>query len=136
MDAEHVTLELRQSHRAKLPAPQISRGMQEIEVRFRSGNFDFARHAEARVEQWPIERFAVESDEHAPLGHALGESVELRMFFAVLAHEELLHLEAAGVPPGDANEKSVGARAAGEAGGFRVEEKPLLGIGGAFRRIR
>src|SRR4029077_15287687 len=58
------------------------------------------------------------------------------MFFAVLAHEELLQLEAAGVPPGDANEKSVGARAAGEAGGFCVEEKPLLGIGGAFRRIR
>ena len=50
------------------------------------------------------------------------------MFFGEVAHEELLDLEAAGVPPSDADEEGVGAGAAREAGGFRVEEEPARGI--------
>src|ERR1700674_4555867 len=47
------------------------------------------------------------------------------VLFTEIAHEELFHLQAAGIPPGKTNEKGIGASASGEPGGFRVEEEPL-----------
>ena len=56
------------------------------------------------------------------------------MFLAVIAHEELLDFETARVPPGDANEKRVGAGASGEPGRFGVEEEPLSRVGNSLAR--
>ena len=56
------------------------------------------------------------------------------MLFAVLAHEELFDFEAARVPPGDADQERICARAAGDAGRFRIEKKPLLRIADAIGR--
>ena len=50
------------------------------------------------------------------------------MLFGEIAHKELFDLQAAGVPPGDAYQKWIGARAAGKTCGLRVQEEP-------FRRI-
>ena len=56
------------------------------------------------------------------------------MLLALLAHEKLLDFEAARVPPGDADEKGIRASASREAGGFRIEEKPLRGLAHFFGR--
>ena len=50
------------------------------------------------------------------------------MFFGEVAQEHLLDLEAAGIPPGEADQKCISAGAAGQAGGFCVEEEPFVGI--------
>ena len=55
------------------------------------------------------------------------------MLFGVIAHEKLLDLEASGVPPREADQERVRARAAGQARGFGVEKKPLIGIFGQAR---
>ncbi len=52
------------------------------------------------------------------------------MLFGVVAHEELLDLQARRIPPRQTHKKCVGSGAAGEPGGLRVEKKPLVGIGG------
>ena len=51
------------------------------------------------------------------------------MLVAVVAHEELFHLEAARIPPRDTDQERVGARAASKAGGFGVKEKPIVLVG-------
>jgi hypothetical protein len=88
------------------------------------GHGDGARHGETIFEQWPIKRFSVEGNKHRPLGDALRQFLQQRMLFGKVAHKELLDLQAAGIPPRQANQKSVSAGASREAGGFRVEEKP------------
>ena len=50
------------------------------------------------------------------------------MLLAIVAHEKLLDFETARVPPCDADEKRVGARAPGEACRFSIEEKPLTRV--------
>ena len=57
-------------------------------------------------------------------------------FFAVLAHEELLNLKPATLPPANTDEKRVRAAATGKACGFGVEKKPLVGIGDLIRCFR
>ena len=103
--------------------------MQKIEMGAQLRRANRARHAIARLEQRPVEGFAVEGDEHGPLGDALGQGGEQRMFVAVVTHEQLLDFEAAGIPPGNADEKRIRARPPGYSGGLRVEEKPLARIG-------
>src|SRR4029077_19555976 len=59
------------------------------------------------------------------LRDARGKFVEQGILLREVAHEELLDLQATGIPPRYANKERVRARAAREAGRFRVEEKPL-----------
>ena len=87
-----------------------------------------AGHGEAIFQQRPIESFAVEGDEYGALRDARGKFVQQRIFLGEIAQKELLDLQAAGIPPGQADEERVSAGAAGEAGSFRVEEKPIVGI--------
>src|SRR5690348_8624935 len=102
--------------------------MEKIDVRARRGNLNCARHAVTSFEQWPVERFPIEGDEHAALRYALGQRHQQRMLLAWLAHEKLLDFEAARVPPGDADQEGIGASASREARGLGIEEKPLRGV--------
>ena len=90
---------------------------------------DGARHREAAFEQRPVERLAVEGHQHGPLGDARGKFMQQRMLFCKIAHEELLDLQSAGIPPGQTHEKRIRAGAAREPRRFRVQKKP-------FHRIR
>src|SRR5882762_1450597 len=55
--------------------------------------------------------------------------VQYGVLFAKIAHEKLLDLQSAGVPPRQADQECIGARAAREAGCFGVEKKPFGWIG-------
>ncbi len=90
---------------------------------------DRSRHGEAIFQQRPVEGFAIEGDQHRALGQMCCDFVQYGVLFAKIAHEELLDLQSAGVPPGQSDQKRIGARAAREAGGFGVEEKPFGWIG-------
>ena len=58
------------------------------------------------------------------------------MLFVEVAHEKLLDLQAAGIPPGQADQECIGSCAAGKPGGFGVEEQPLrLGRRGGLRAL-
>ena len=85
-------------------------------------------HAEARFEQRLVVGFAVIGDEHVEVRQVLGEAMEQRGFFAVIAHEELAQAEAGGIDRAHADQERVGAGAAGEAGGLGIEEGPAGGM--------
>src|SRR6266702_6861516 len=97
--------------------------MQQVEMRGQARRGDGASHGEAIFEQRPIERFAVEGDEYGAVGNAGCEFVKQGMLFGKVTHKELLDLQSTGIPPRQADEKSVRAGAPGEARRFRVEEK-------------
>ena len=125
---QDVTLELDKPDGAEAQAPQRPRRMQQIEMRGELRNVNDAGHGEAIFQERPIESFAVESDEDGTFGDAGGKLLEKRIFLVEVAKEELFDLEAAGVPPGEADEECIGAGAAGEAGSLCVEEEPFVGI--------
>jgi len=61
---EDVAFEFREPHGTETELPQRAGGMQQIKV---SGEFrrsDGARHRETIFEQRPIERFAIEGNQH------------------------------------------------------------------------
>ncbi len=61
------------------------------------------------------------------------------MFFREVAHEKLLGLQSARIPPRQTNQKRVRAGPAGKARSFRIEEKPFFRIlerGACFTRNR
>jgi len=61
---DDVAFQFHEPHRTEPELPQHARGMQQIKV---SGEFrrsDGARHGETIFEQRPIERFAIESNQH------------------------------------------------------------------------
>jgi hypothetical protein len=120
-----MLFEFRQAHGAKTQPPEISRGMEKIEVSAERGTSNCASHAVTGFKERPVERFAVESDEHGTFGQALRESQENRMFFALFAHEELFDFESASIPPGDADQEWIRSGASGKAGGFRIEKEPI-----------
>jgi len=125
---EHMTLELDEARGAESQPPQSARWMQQIEMCGEPRDAHRARHGETVFEQRPIEGFAVEGDQDGALGNACGEFFKERVFLVYIAEKELFDVQATGVPPGEADEEGVGAGAAGEAGGFGVEEKPLFRI--------
>src|SRR5260370_12784615 len=125
---QDVALEFHQAHRAQAKLPKRARGMKQIEMRRELRNFDGARHGEAALEQWPVTGLAVKGDQDGTLRDASCQFVQQRIFLAKIAKEQLLDLKAAGIPPGQPYEERVGARAAGEASGFRVEEQPTFRI--------
>src|SRR5579863_9252486 len=117
--------EILQTRGSEPQSPQSSRRVQEIEVSAQFGRADRTRHAVARFEQRPIERFSVEGDQYAAFRDPFREGHKHGMLFAVLAHKKLFDFETACVPPRDAHHERVCAGSTREAGGFRVEEKPL-----------
>src|SRR5580692_9641997 len=98
----------------------MPRRMQQIEMQLGRACGDGARHAIARLEQRPVKTFPVEGYENRPLLHTLGKLEQKRVFLIQIAHEELLDLQSARVPPGDAHHERVRARASREAGSFRI----------------
>src|SRR6478752_2767412 len=56
------------------------------------------------------------------------------MLLIVVAHEKLLDLDTAGLPPGKSNEKRICAGASGKAGRLGIEKKPFARIGGVPNR--
>src|SRR5215469_14005876 len=107
--------------------------MEQVEVRSEGRHADSSRHGETIFEQRPVKAFSIEGDEDRALGKAHGEFREQGMLFGEVAEKHLFHLQAAGVPPGKADEEGVSPGAAGEACGFGVEEQPFLRVfeGGA-----
>jgi len=97
-----------------------------MRAKVRRGNG--ARHCETIFEKGPIEGFAIEGDEYGAVGEARSEFVKERVLFGEIAHEELFDLQASAIPPGNTDEEWIGASAAGQARGFRVEKEPLAGI--------
>ena len=75
--------------------------MKKIEVGSEFWRWNTARHRKADFKQWPIERFAIEGDEHGTLSDTRSELVKDGMLFGEIAHEELLDLQASRIPPGD-----------------------------------
>jgi len=67
---DDVAFEFHEPHRTEPQLPQRARGMQQIKVRRELRHRDGARHREAILEQRPIERFAIEGNEHGPLSGA------------------------------------------------------------------
>src|SRR5216683_1262462 len=67
--------------------------------------------------------------QHVPLRKAGGDFVQNRMLLAKIAHEKLLDLQRAGVPPRQPDQKCICARAARQARGFRIQKKPFRWIG-------
>ena len=125
---EDVALQVLQAHRTEPQPPELARGMQQIQMHLGRKGRHAARHAVARFEQWPVEAFTIERHQHGPLLHALGEFEQQRMLFIEIAHEELLDLQAARIPPRDADQKRIRAGASGKAGRFRVQKQPLFGV--------
>ena len=91
-------------------------------------NTNGAGHGETIFEQRPIEGFAVEGDQHGAVGQTRREFFQKRIFFVEIAEKQLFDLQAARIPPGEPDEKGVGAGTAGESGGFGVEEEPFFWI--------
>ena len=130
--AKDVALEFAEADGADAQAPEVARGVEEVEVGAGGGRGERASHAIAGLDQRPVERFAVKGDQDGALSHAFLKGEEDGVLVGVIAHEELLDLQAAGIPPSEADEKRIRAGAAREAGGFGVEEEPGGGVGGVF----
>src|SRR5579859_538270 len=125
---EDASLEFNKSDGAEAKFPKGACRMKKIEMSRQTRSGNGARHNETIFEERPIKGFAVEGNENGALREARGEFIKKRMLFGKITHEKLLDLKPAGVPPGNAHKKWIGAGPAGEAGGFRVEKEPLGGI--------
>src|SRR4029077_8418307 len=125
---QDVALEFHQANRTKAKLPKRARGMKQIEMRGELRNFDGAGHGEAALEQRPVKRLAAAGDQDGAIRDTSSQFMEQRIFLGKITKKQLLDLQAAGIPPGQADQKSVGAGAAGEAGGFGVEEEPTIRI--------
>ena len=108
--------------------PQRPRRVQQIEMRGQRRHANRPRHREAILQQRPVKRFPIERDQHGTLRQARRQFLQQRVLLRKIAQEELLHLQAAGIPPRESHKKRVGARAAGQPGGFRIQEKPLFWV--------
>src|SRR5690348_14990652 len=102
--------------------------MKQIKMRRQARGGNRARQGKAIFQKRPIESFPIERDENGSFRKAPRKLVKERVLFGKVAHEELLDLKAAGVPPGDSHEKRISTGSAGEAGGFGVQKKPPGGI--------
>src|SRR6266849_9928990 len=122
---ENVALQVYETDGAEAQLPNRTSGMEEIEVCHKMWSCDGSCHRKTAFEQGPIERLAVEGEEHGAIGEPRSQLVQKRMFFGEVAHEELLDFEAACLPPSDPDEKCVRAGASGETGRLGVEKKPL-----------
>src|SRR6202011_6138065 len=109
--------------------------MEEIEMRAWSGESNLPAHAIAGFEQRPVERFAIECDQHPALGEPFRQRGQQRALLAEVTHEQLFDFESATLPPREADEKWVGAAPARQSRGFRVKKYPLLGVRTLLRAV-
>ena len=73
--------------------------MKQIEMRRQFRRLDRTSHTEAGIEQRPIETLAIEGNQHRAFAQPLGNLMQHGMLFVMVAHEELLDLNSASVPP-------------------------------------
>jgi hypothetical protein len=64
---------------------------------------DFSRHRESALEQRPIKCLSVECNEYGTFRDAFCQFAEHGMFISEIAHEKLLDLKAARVPPANSD---------------------------------
>ena len=96
--------------------------MEQVQVG-RGGQREGLPHqAEARLQQRQVELLAVEGDHAGEGAQVLGQAVQERRLFVVVAHEVLPHAEAVAVHEADAHQERGGAGAARQAGRLRVQE--------------
>src|ERR1700726_2759104 len=109
--------------------------MKKVEMCPWTGRRNLPAHAIAGFEQRPVERFAIECDQHPALGEPLRQRGQQRALLAEVTHEQLFDFESATLPPREADEKWVGAAPARQSRGFRVKKYPLLGIRNILRFV-
>src|SRR5580704_14528357 len=109
--------------------------MKEVEMCSWAGRRNLPAHAIAGFKQRPVERFAIECDQHPALGEPLRQRGQQRALLAEVTHEQLFDFESATLPPREADEKRVGAAPARKSGSLRVEKYPLLGIRNLLRCV-
>jgi hypothetical protein len=109
--------------------------MKKIEMCQWIGWRNLPAHTIAGFEQWPVERFAIERNQHPALGEPLRQREQQRPLFVVVAHEQLFNFQSATLPPCEADKKRIGPAPARKSGGFRVEKDPLLGIRNLLRCV-
>jgi hypothetical protein len=87
-------------------------------------------HLKSAYQQRPIEAFAVEGDQHGALPKASRKLEQDRIFLGGIAHKKLFDLNAAGIPPRQADQEGQIPRASDESGRFGIQEEPFLRIAG------
>ena len=130
LGAQHALFEMAKLYAADLQLPDFARGMKEIEMRFEDGNLNRPGHLKSAYQQRPIEAFAVEGDQHGTLPKASRKLEQDGIFLGGIAHKKLFDLNAAGIPPGQADQEGQIPRASDESGGFGIQEEPFLRIAG------
>src|ERR1700730_6617783 len=109
--------------------------MKEVEMCSWAGRRNLPAHAIAGFEQRPVERFAVECNQHPALGEPLRQRGQQRALLAEVTHEQLFDFESATLPRREAEEKSICPAPARQSRSFRVEKYPLLGIRNLLRHV-
>ena len=79
----------------------------------------------ARLDQRQVERFPVVGHDRATQARNVGDGFQEHTLGRKVRQEELPHSKAAVLIPGAANEERIGAGAAGDAGGFEVDEEQV-----------
>ena len=102
--------------------------MQQVEVAHVVDAGALAGHDEAGTQERQIERPAVVGDGPVVRGEELGKGGHHGLFLGQVAHEVLADGEVGSIDVADSHKKCVGAGAAGEAGGFGVDEQGAGGI--------
>ena len=95
-----------------------------------------AHHAEARFKQRLIVSAAVVRDHHVKLLQVFRQCAQLAGLFSEIPHKKLPYTKSLRGNAADADEKRIGARTAGQSGGFGIQEAPFLGRHAADLPIR
>jgi|SRR5579863_7958468 hypothetical protein len=109
--------------------------MKEIEMCTRAGKRNLPAHAIAGFEQRPVERFAIECDQHPAFGEPLPQREEQRPLFAVVTHEQLFDFKSATLPPRETDKKRIGPAPTRKSGSLRIEKYPLFRVRNLLRRV-
>src|SRR5262249_55648544 len=117
---KNLSLEFNQANGTKPDFPKCSSRMQQIEMSRQLRRRNSPRHCESAFQQRPIKRFSVECHQYGPFGKSLREFAKDGVFIRKVAHEELLDLQAARIPPCDAGQERVSSRSSSKASCFRI----------------
>ena len=119
--AAAVIVQRRSRHRRPL-FPQPAGWMEHVEMREIGQRKGQTMQEIARLDQWRVERAAVEADERALRGRELGNLGEHCPFVLEAGQEKLPDAKAAVLENRAANQEGLCAGSAGESRGFDVEE--------------
>ena len=128
LDTQNLILQVHQAAAFQAQLPQAARAEKQVEVLHAAERMARARHAEARFQQRLVVGFAVIRHQHIELRQVLGQAIQLRGFFAIVAHEKLAQAETRRLDRPDADQERVRPGAAGEAGGLGIEKGPSGGM--------